>query len=388
MGRLKVFEINLSNSAGVFYAGQVVEGHVLVELTEPMQLREVKLNFDGVARVDWSETDSSNNRTSYSASEKYFTKDELLFGKTDISEGDFSELSNGRHVWPFQFQLPFGLPCSFEGPCGYVRYIITCKINRPMKFDHKIKKIFTILSTLDLNLNPSNMKRVQDSKQKQLCCLWCKSDPISASFHIERQGFVPGEAIKLFAEICNGSNRKISKSFVELRMVTTYRATTSTTLSSRVIASISRPEIPAHSEDIWSGEELIIPSVPPSFLEGCNIIDIRYFVQLNVDPAGPALDLEIPLEVVIGTIPLMSVVKQNPPMAPVAFNDALSWPLPPPSKPGSAQIFPDLAPPSYNECITGRVNIKDKEDEYTRGDFVFAPAYTYYNWGHASALPE
>lgn len=39
-------------------------------------------------------------------------------------------------------------------------------------------------------------------------------------------------------------------------------------------------------------------------------------VKLNVDPSGPALDLEVPLEIIIGTIPLRQVVQQFPPRAP------------------------------------------------------------------------
>ena len=41
------------------------------------------------------------------------------------------------------------------------------------------------------------------------------------------------------------------------------------------------------------------------------------------------------------------------------------------------------APPSYNESVFGRVNVKDDDDdEHTRGNLDYAPAYTYYDWGH------
>ena len=36
-------------------------------------------------------------------------------------------------------------------------------------------------------------------------------------------------------------------------------------------------------------------------------------VQLNVDPSGAHTDLEVPLEIIIGTIPLRQVVEQYPP---------------------------------------------------------------------------
>lgn len=41
------------------------------------------------------------------------------------------------------------------------------------------------------------------------------------------------------------------------------------------------------------------------------------------------------------------------------------------------------APPSYSECVFGKVNVKDEGDsQYTRGVLEFAPVYTYYDWGH------
>ena len=62
-------------------------------------------------------------------------------------------------------------------------------------------------------------QRLQGANRKHLCCLCCKSGPIEASFCIDRQGFVPGEAMKLFAEISNGASREMDKSYVTFKMV-------------------------------------------------------------------------------------------------------------------------------------------------------------------------
>ena len=64
-----------------------------------------------------------------------------------------TELPSGRHTFPFQFQLPQGLPSSFEAVTGHVRYQVKCKIDKPWKFDHKTKRAFTVISILDLNQN-------------------------------------------------------------------------------------------------------------------------------------------------------------------------------------------------------------------------------------------
>ena len=62
------------------------------------------------------------------------------------------EIPEGRHVYPFKFQLPDNLPASFEGKhkC-YIRYCITGTMEKPWKKDKEITEIFTVASTLDLN---------------------------------------------------------------------------------------------------------------------------------------------------------------------------------------------------------------------------------------------
>lgn len=46
-------------------------------------------------------------------------------------------------------------------------------------------------------------------------------------------------------------------------------------------------------------------------------------------------------------------------------------------------FFSISAPPSYSECVLGKVNVKDEDDnEYTHGVLEYAPVYTYYDWGY------
>ena len=64
-------------------------------------------------------------------------------------------LGAGRHVFPFVYQLPMNLPSSYESGIGHVRYQLKGTIDKPWKFDHHTKKVFTVVSMLDLNTQPS-----------------------------------------------------------------------------------------------------------------------------------------------------------------------------------------------------------------------------------------
>ena len=65
--------------------------------------------------------------------------------------GDNPVLPEGDYVYPFQFKLPLGLPTSFEGTYGHIRYLVKATIDRPWKFDHKTIQPLTINEQVDLN---------------------------------------------------------------------------------------------------------------------------------------------------------------------------------------------------------------------------------------------
>ena len=59
---------------------------------------------------------------------------------------------------------------------------------------------------------------------KSLCCLCCKSGPISATMSLNRSGFVPGEKLTINAEVDNKSHKTLSGSEIQLLQTTTFRA--------------------------------------------------------------------------------------------------------------------------------------------------------------------
>ena len=69
-----------------------------------------------------------------------------------LGQGD--KLGAGKHSFPFQFMLPAVLPSSFEHQYGQVRYSLKATIDKPWKFDHTTKQMFTVVSMLDLNTIP------------------------------------------------------------------------------------------------------------------------------------------------------------------------------------------------------------------------------------------
>ena len=105
----------------------------------------------------WSERqthgsgDNRDRRTiRYKNEERYLDIQQNLYGYN----GDSIELQMGSYEFPFNFTLPQNIPSSFEGPHGGVRYYVKVTIDRPWKFDHSHTCFFTVVTPVDLNMNP------------------------------------------------------------------------------------------------------------------------------------------------------------------------------------------------------------------------------------------
>ncbi|KAL3866416.1 hypothetical protein ACJMK2_043717 [Sinanodonta woodiana] len=322
--------ISFNNASRVFYPGQIVEVNVQLTVVESLKMREANQLEDII-------------------------------------------LLKGVYNYPFKFQLPLNIPSSYESFNGRVGYAVIVAVDNPWPFGLETMGHFTVVSLLDLNKLPNvaNGGTVED--EKTLCCLCCKSGPIRAMLSTDRLGYVPGEAIKFRAVITNLSNRQMECSKAQLIMKVHYHAGDETNTVMHVLSALKRPPIPAGATDYWSGYKLHVPPVPPSFLLGCKIIDIHYYIMIIVDPSGPSFDLNVPMEVTIGSIPLQTVAQMyGIPSAEDVHGVVGHGMLPP------CEQFPDNIPkPVMAKRVIGGVNVNAVHPESSH---YFAPVYPYYNW--------
>ncbi|CAH1780772.1 unnamed protein product [Owenia fusiformis] len=398
--KIKTFEISFSQCQGVFHAGGAVQGHVKIEFTEAIRVRVITVRIVGRSKVFFGPRRGREYR--YQMREEYF--DETMV----LTEAELESFMHkpGVSYYEFMYPLAMSLASSFEGEHGYVRYMAQATLEMPDEPDLHIKKGFTVLSVLDLN-EEKNVKDVALAEvSKTLCCLCCATGPITATIKIPRRGWVPGEYIPVMADVDNCSKRKILNTKIVLTQHVRYSGKVDlsdhgqTNLHSRVVAFKERGEIPPGENELWKSEMMRIPPVPPSRLVGCDIIHINYDLSLVVQPEGPAYKISVPIDITIGTEPLKRDSESSDQLSPITSSDDRKHENEEHAKPPVPQAdviaeppvivvfepqqghdpIPE-SPPSYEECIFGRVEIDEGDAiEPGHGPLNYTPMYTYYNW--------
>ncbi|XP_041372265.1 arrestin domain-containing protein 3-like [Gigantopelta aegis] len=393
MGKISVFEIVLSNPQGVYFTGQVLQGHVILELTEIIKLRGIRISFRGKAFVHWTDQSMRGAGQSrfrevrhHSATEEYLDISLALLARGSKSE-EKKILPPGQYTYPFQIELPYNLPSSFEGQFGFVRYWVVVNIEKPWNTDYSVKKVFTVICPVDLNREPTASTSSQCRKQKRMCCLCCRSGPVCAELCVNQKGYVPGEPLYINAEVTNLSRRKMGVSSVALRMSVVFHTPGKSRSVTQQVCKMKHGQVPAGETDLWEGEKMVIPPLPPSFLLGCNIIDIKYTIELRVDPVGPAFDLCVPVDIIIGTIPIQSSVQKYLAASRSAVpTRQVPRPLPLPplplgaAPPGALYENTPVLAPHFVDYVFGKRYIRDDDNngDHARGDVYFCPQYVYY----------
>ncbi|RWS07737.1 arrestin domain-containing protein-like protein [Dinothrombium tinctorium] len=143
------------------------------------------------------------------------------------------------------------------------------------------------------------------------------------------------------------------------------------------LTAITGLAIQGGKRGIWDAQLLKIPPVSPSIINCC-LIKVDYNIHISLE-SGIPVDISIDLPIVIGTVPLRS----RPPR--YTQNESLHYRRPrisPPMLPSYSSLddlSQDEPPPSYAECISGSVDIRDDDDGDIMGDTLFTPMYTYVN---------
>lgn len=401
MGKIDYFVVEFYGGKRTFYPGEAINGTLRLKVNKELKLRGLRIEFHGKAHVHWSETRGSgeNRRTRhYNNSQTYIDTLATLFGKAPGQSGNDPVLQPGDYSYPFQFLIPnINMPTSVEGRYGYVRYWLKGIVDRPWRFDITTKAAFTMLEYVDIN-TPLLLQPCQIQEDRNVGCLCCVSGPLSTIVYTDRGGYCPGESIGVSAVINNNSKNEIIGLEIQLIQLTVFIASGGKQKHwEDKVASMFQEGVKPGEETRMPMVPLPVPSLPPT-MTSCSCIRISYCLRLKVRVKG-AFNSTLNIPITIGSVPYRPPLHpaQYPPAGaaltpsapPLAGFDAASAYPPAATQYGDpAQNYPNIAPPSYAECVSGGASIDDEGDKKTLGDTSFTPMYPFvYNYQFPSAPP-
>ncbi|XP_067665674.1 arrestin domain-containing protein 17-like [Haliotis asinina] len=302
MGKLQTFDICVTNSGGVCHPGEILRGRVVLEVSQTVDTKDIWIECRGQARVFWEDSSSSMGEPQNpSQTDQHTAEEEYLAVSKKLWSG---QLARGCHNLQFQFSIPEGVPSSFDGEFGYIRYWLKVFIDRSWRTD-TTTKLFTVLAKVDLNEIPDANEYVEVVDSMKVSALFSPSGVCKAALRLDRKGFVPGEIIPLKFAIRNDTARDVHRVSVELRQITDYKARSQDKRTERVMAKLKFGRIPARASYEKRENKLRLPLCPPGNLRGCGLIHIYHKVMLKVKPSALSFKrMKIPIELIVGTVPL------------------------------------------------------------------------------------
>ncbi|EIE76017.1 hypothetical protein RO3G_00721 [Rhizopus delemar RA 99-880] len=145
VGKSSDLKIELSSTDVILYghssesSGKLLQGSVILSLSEPMKVRSITLNFLGKIKVAWSE--GIGHHQHYHKQEKEIMEKKWQFVPIlDQAHKKAFTLGPGEHKWDFELMLPGDLPQSLEAEGGQVVYRLKAVVERTAFMHNIIKK--------------------------------------------------------------------------------------------------------------------------------------------------------------------------------------------------------------------------------------------------------
>jgi len=310
---VKRFDISFKDPMASYKAGDVVCGNVMLDLGQDLKMKAVKFNLQGVSRVSWDEKRSYSKGAGGNLDHKkvdiYLDENCIL-----LSCVENNILKAGTYNWPFTIRLPPYLPASFDSQYGKVQYWAKAVLDQPWKKDTEIQKAFNIIGILDLNTEKDARMAISNNGEVMAGRLCLKSGPIEAELCLQQRGFSNGENISFSAKFSNHSKNALRDVYIQVMQQVDCCIEKKHKRKERLLKGITWRDVQAGEKDVvWEDVIKGIPAVVPSRLgAGCKNIGLKYVVMLGGRPSSSGVHLEVPVEVIMGTVPFRNEERGSP----------------------------------------------------------------------------
>ncbi|RWS09522.1 vitellogenin-3-like protein [Dinothrombium tinctorium] len=304
MDYINEFDIRLAKE--MYYAGETLSGHVVLNTIENFKLKAIKVQLRGKAHAEWKVVVNGERRTV--KDDHVFIDERISIWGKEKAEGTVPILTRGQHAFSFKFQLPeSSLPCSFEAKPCTIRYYVKVTIDIPYASPPQGMKYFTIIGPHIDCMDEQYLKPLVGQDSRAVCCLCCRRGVVQLKSSLERSAYCCGESIRLKADIDNQSEENVrlklkltqfAEFFIERGVLGLNKETNHTVLEYRgdIIAPHTRSRFD-------SSNSLVVPVMPPTLLGICRLLQIYYVLKVWIEMEKSGDDLHMNFPITIATCP-------------------------------------------------------------------------------------
>ena len=265
----------------VYYAGGVVQGHLLLEVNKPKSYKTITVHFTGRSHVSLSNSrrssETSGKNKASTSTEPYI---DLLTVLWDGKEHPDGKLTPGQHSWPFSFFIPQTVPSSFEGTYGSIRYVLEGKITASSSKSNQTVETPLPVKQLVVYADPALLRQQHQVVTKRMKGLCCTSRSVVLHAKTPKTTFYPGETCELDISLENGSGRHITLS-VLVKQDSRFSASNGThKWEGKTAATVANTEVEPRSTRDWS-PTIEVPEVDVVDEGSCDNIKVTHSLVVN-----------------------------------------------------------------------------------------------------------
>ncbi|CAG8537392.1 10322_t:CDS:2 [Acaulospora morrowiae] len=276
--------------------GCVLRGQLVLAITEPTKIREVKLTFQGTSKISW--TDGAGTRQFYRAEERIIYQHEWVFLP---AQKNLHVLQPDNYHWDFELVLPGTLPETIEG-CerGSIDYRLKAIAERPtLAINFTAKRKVTIQRCL----LPSSLEYMQSMIVSNI---W--TDKMEYEFNVDYKAYTLGDTIRVSMDLRPlKKHLNITKFSCILKEYITYHVGIHAKEEARVVCCYLDSELPEEGETWIKSFEVPLPKTSSlcHYDSQNEIIDIKHKLKFNVafteDGKNPS-ELRAAMQIIITPI--------------------------------------------------------------------------------------
>ncbi|XP_061584956.1 arrestin domain-containing protein 3-like [Cololabis saira] len=291
MPAVKCFTItyDLLNENGTFSEGDIITGNVTVALQKETKVQSLYIKAKGDADVRWTRKRGDRTYTYY-AHRRYFKLKQFLLPE----DADETALSEGIHVYKFNFKIPTGsIPSSFRGTHGKIVYKLEAKLSRSWRIDSTAEKEIRFVSKSLTNLHSLMTQQIGSTKKEM--GLFSKGQ-VHMDVVTNKKAYAPGETLMIVAKINNSSSSEMIPKFSIIQNIV-FRARGDTRHENNVIHKVVDSSVKAYTQKEVKCT-MKIPRDQMMTIQNCEILSVEYHLKVYLDISF-AFDPEVVFPLVI-----------------------------------------------------------------------------------------